>query len=56
MILSFLFWEFFTPFDQFGEPVLLIGLELIFLAIIAFAEALAIAAVFEWKSATGNRS
>jgi hypothetical protein len=54
-VLSFLFWEFFTPFNQFGEPVPLIGLELIFWAIIAFAEALAIAVVFEWKSATGNR-
>jgi hypothetical protein len=25
---SFLFWEFFTPFNQFGEPLSLIALEL----------------------------
>ena len=46
--LSFLFWEFFTPFNQFGEPVLLIILELIFWVIIAISEALVIAAVLEW--------
>lgn len=45
--LSFLFWEFFTPFNQFGEPLPLIGLELIFWATIAMAEAFVIAAVFE---------
>lgn len=49
---GFLFWEFFTPFNQFGEPILLIGLELIFWATIAIAEALAIATVFEWKPAS----
>ena len=54
--LSFLFWEFFTPFNQFGEPLPLIGLELIFWATVAIAEALAIATVFEWKPATGGRS
>ena len=48
--LSFLFWEFFTPFNIFGEPLLLVGLELVFWAIIAVAEAVAIAIVFEWKS------
>ncbi len=47
--LSFLFWEFFTPFNQFGEPLPLIGLELIFWATIALAEAFVIAAVFERK-------
>lgn len=36
--LSFLFWEFFTPFNQFGEP----------LPLIALAEGLAIAGVFEF--------
>ena len=46
-ILSFLFWEFFTPFNQFGEPLLLIVLELTFWAIIAVAEGLAIAGVME---------
>lgn len=55
--LSFLFWEFFTPFNQFGKPFLMICLELIFWAIIAVAEAFAIATVCEWKSATkGNSS
>ena len=47
--LSFLFWEFFTPFNQFGEPVLLICLELIFWATIAIVESFVIAAVSEWK-------
>jgi hypothetical protein len=45
--LSFGFWEFFTPFNQFGEPVLLIGLELLFWAVIAATEGLVLAAVFE---------
>ncbi len=45
--LSFLFWEFFTPFNQFGEPLPLIGLELIFWATIAMAEAFVLATVFE---------
>lgn len=45
--LSFLFWEFFTPFNQFGEPLPLIGLELIFWATIAMSEAFVLAAVFE---------
>ena len=41
--------EFFTPFNLFGEPLLLIGLELVFWATIAFAEAFIIASVFERK-------
>ena len=45
--IGFLFWEFFTPFNLFGEPILLIGLELLFWAIIAGTEAISIAAVFE---------
>jgi hypothetical protein len=44
---SFLFWEFFTPFNQFGEPLVLIGLELLFWVIIAGAEGLVIAALWE---------
>jgi len=48
--LSFFFWEFFTPFNQFGEPFQLIALELLFWAIIAIAESFVIAAVFEWGS------
>jgi len=42
---TFLFWEFFTPFNLFGEPIHLLGLELIFWACIALADGLAIAAV-----------
>lgn len=53
--LSFLFWEFFTPFNQFGEPLQLISLELTFWVTIAIAEAFAIATVFEWKPATKGR-
>jgi len=47
--------EFFTPFNLFYEPVPLIVLELIFWAVIAISEALAIAAVLEWKSYRGKR-
>jgi hypothetical protein len=49
-LLVFLFWEFFTPFNQFGEPLLLIGLELIFWALIALADGFTIALVMERKA------
>jgi hypothetical protein len=45
--MTYLFWEFFTPFNQFGEPLLLIALELLFWAIIAFAEAVTITTIME---------
>lgn len=45
--MSFLFWEFFTPFNQFGEPLPLIGLELVFWALIALATAFSISVVLE---------
>lgn len=48
-LLSFMFWEFFTPFNQFGEPPVLIALELTFWAVIALADAFAIAGVMEAK-------
>ena len=48
--LSYLFWEFVTPFNMFGEPLKLIGLELTFGETIALAQSFALAAVFEWKS------
>lgn len=48
--MAFLFWEFFTPFNQFGEPIPLIGLELMFWAVIALADGFAMAAVFEWRA------
>lgn len=45
--ISYLFWEFFTPFNLFGEPILLIALELVFWAIIASVEAFSIAVIYE---------
>lgn len=45
--MTFLFWEFFTPVNLFGEPLSLVVVELMFWAAIAFAEALVIAAVIE---------
>lgn len=45
--MTFVFWEFFTPFNQLGEPPQLIALELLFWGLIAVAEAFAIAAVME---------
>ena len=47
--LTFLFWEFFTPVNQFGEPLHLVLLELFFWSLIALSEAFAIAAVMEHK-------
>ena len=49
--MTFLFWEFFTPFNQFGEPLPLVALEMSFWALIAIAEAFAIAFVMEGRSA-----
>lgn len=37
--LVFAFWEFFTPYNQLGEPLPLVALELAFWAAIALAEA-----------------
>jgi hypothetical protein len=45
--MTFLFWEFFTPFNQLGEPLILIAAELGFWAVIALADGFAIAAVME---------
>lgn len=45
--MSYLFWEFFTPFNQFGEPLPLIALELVFWVVIALAEGLVIAWIME---------
>ena len=41
------FLGIFHPFNQFGEPLLLIGLELLFGAVIAATAGLVLAAVFE---------
>jgi hypothetical protein len=46
--LSFLFWEFFTPFNQFGEPLLLVGLQLVFWGLIAAAEGVVLAPAMEF--------
>ena len=51
-IMTFLFWEFFTPFNQFGEPLSLVALELSFWATIALAEAFVTAPVMEWTPAS----
>lgn len=48
-ILTFLFWEFFTPFNMFGEPLHLILLELVFWALIAVADGLTISAILGEK-------
>ena len=40
--MAFSFWEFFTPFNQFGEPLSLVALELLFWALIALGESFAI--------------
>jgi len=48
--MTFLFWEFFTPFNQFGEPLSLVALELVFWAAIAIAEAVVIVAVMERRT------
>lgn len=55
--LTFLFWEFFTPFNQFGEPLPLIAVELCFWAVVALAEAFAIAGTAEslWKTAACSK-
>lgn len=49
--MTFLFWEFFTPFNQFGEPLALVAIELVFWAIIALAEAFVLAAILEPRKA-----
>jgi hypothetical protein len=56
-VVAFLFWEFFTPFNQFGEPVWLIGVELLFWATVALAEGFVISAIIERsKPFRGDRS
>lgn len=44
---GFAFWEFFTPFNLFGEPLLLVGLELGLWAVVAATEAISIVVVSE---------
>lgn len=47
--MTYLFWEFFTPINKYGEPLLLVSLELLFWAIIAAAEGFAVVFVMEAK-------
>ncbi|MEZ4599821.1 MAG: hypothetical protein R2940_08530 [Syntrophotaleaceae bacterium] len=54
-VMTFLFWEFFTPFNLFGEPLLLIALELVFWACIALADGLVIAAVIGSKKGAARQ-
>jgi hypothetical protein len=51
-LMTFLFWEFFTPFNLFGEPLHLIMLELVFWACIAVADGLTISVIIEGKEST----
>jgi len=44
-LMTFLFWEFFTPFNQFGEPLFLIALELVFWAFVALVDGFAISTI-----------
>ena len=50
-IMTYLFWELFTPFNQFGEPLPLIALELVFWAFISVAESVVLVIVMERDSA-----
>lgn len=45
--MTFTFWELFTPFNLFGEPLELIALELAFWWVIALSEAVAIVSISE---------
>jgi hypothetical protein len=46
-VLTYLFWEFFTPVNLFGEPLELVLVELLFWAVVAFTEAYVIATIVE---------
>lgn len=53
-VLAYLFFEFFAPFNLFGEPLVLVALELVFWLIVATAEAFAIAALAEYARRRGT--
>jgi hypothetical protein len=55
-VMTFLFWEFFTPFNLFGEPLHLIALELVFWACIALADGLTISAIMGKRASTPDMS
>ncbi len=45
-LFSYVFFEFFTPWNMFGEPLYLVGLELLFWIGVAFSEGIVIAKVY----------
>jgi hypothetical protein len=52
-LMTFVFWEFFTPFNQFGEPIYLIALELVFWGFIALADGFAISMIMREDRGSG---
>jgi len=52
--MTFVFWEFFTPFNQFGEPIYLIALELVFWAFIALLDGFAISTIMREDRTIGD--
>ena len=55
-VMTFLFWEFFTPFNMFGEPLHLIALELVFWGLIALADGLSIAVVMNERTSDTRKT
>ncbi len=49
-VMTFLFWEFFTPFNMFGEPLHLIALELVFWGLIALSDGLSISVLINQRA------
>ncbi|MCP4552405.1 MAG: hypothetical protein GY834_10275 [Bacteroidetes bacterium] len=49
-VMAFLFWEFFTPFNLFGEPLHLIALELLFWGLIALSDGLSISILMNQRA------
>ncbi len=49
-LFSYVFFEFFTPWNMFGEPVYLVGLELLFWIGVSLPEGIVIAKVYNVDS------
>ncbi len=49
-LFSYVFFEFFTPWNMFGEPVALVALELLFWIGVALSEGVVIAKVYDVDS------
>ena len=56
LLSQYAFWEFFTPYNLFGEPLVLVFSELAFWALVATAEALAIVWVHDWAARRSGRT